>query len=126
MDCPENGAFPAILQAAGGKARRPAHLSVTGAASRPVLALFNYSRKGRFAMSSLTSWSPHVLSLLRLASGAAFMAHGTQKWLSFPPRSFAQPELFSMTGAGGAIEFIGRSEGRRGGKNVVRQCRYWW
>src|SRR3546814_9030043 len=78
MDCPENGAFPAILQAAGGKAWRPAHLSVTGAASRPVLALFNYSRKGRFAMSSLTSWSPHVLSLLRIASGAAFMAHGTR------------------------------------------------
>lgn len=58
-------------------------------------------------MASLTSWSPHVLSLLRVASGAAFMAHGTQKWLSFPPRSFPQSELFSMTGAGGTIELIG-------------------
>lgn len=58
-------------------------------------------------MASLTSWSPHVLSLLRVASGAAFMAHGTQKWLNFPPRSFAQPEVFSMTGASGAIELIG-------------------
>src|SRR3546814_11036313 len=58
-------------------------------------------------MSSLTSWSPHVLSLLRIASGAAFMAHGTMKWLSFPPRDFPQPEVFSMTGPSGAIEFIG-------------------
>ena len=58
-------------------------------------------------MASLTSWSPHVLSLLRVASGAAFMAHGTQKWLNFPPRSFAQPELFSLGGASGAIELIG-------------------
>ena len=30
-------------------------------------------------MASLTSWSPHVLSLLRVASGAAFLAHGTMK-----------------------------------------------
>src|SRR3546814_14161512 len=58
-------------------------------------------------MSSLTSWSPHVLSLLRVASGAAFMAHGTMKWLNFPTRSFPQPEVFSMTGASGAIELIG-------------------
>jgi putative oxidoreductase len=58
-------------------------------------------------MASLTSWSPHVLSLLRVASGAAFMAHGTMKWLNFPPRSFAQPEVISMTGASGAIELIG-------------------
>jgi len=58
-------------------------------------------------MASLTSWSPHVLSLLRVASGAAFMAHGTQKWLNFPPRSFAQPELFSLGGASGAIELVG-------------------
>src|SRR3546814_3665933 len=58
-------------------------------------------------MSSLTSWAPHVLSLLRVASGAAFMAHGTMKWLNFPTRSFPQPEVFSMTGASGAIELIG-------------------
>ena len=58
-------------------------------------------------MASLSSWSPHVLSLLRVAAGAAFMAHGTQKWLSFPPRSGAAPELLSLGGASGAIELIG-------------------
>jgi putative oxidoreductase len=57
--------------------------------------------------ASLTSWSPHVLSLLRVASGAAFLAHGTQKWLNFPPRSFAAPEVMSLSGASGAIELIG-------------------
>jgi putative oxidoreductase len=58
-------------------------------------------------MASLSSWSPHVLSLLRVASGAAFMAHGTQKWLDFPPRGGAAPELLSLGGASGAIELIG-------------------
>jgi putative oxidoreductase len=58
-------------------------------------------------MASLSSWSPHVLSLLRVASGAAFMAHGTQKWLNFPPRPFPQPEILSLAGASGAIELIG-------------------
>jgi len=57
--------------------------------------------------ASLTSWSPHVLSLLRVASGAAFMAHGTQKWLNFPPRGSAAPELLSLGGASGAIELVG-------------------
>jgi putative oxidoreductase len=58
-------------------------------------------------MASLSSWSPHVLSLLRVAAGAAFMAHGTQKWLDFPPRGGAAPELLSLGGASGAIELIG-------------------
>ena len=58
-------------------------------------------------MASLTSWSPHVLSLTRAMSGAIFMAHGTQKWLNFPPRSFPQPELMSLGGASGAIELVG-------------------
>ncbi len=56
-------------------------------------------------MASLTSWSPHVLSLLRVASGAAFLAHGTMKLLNFPPGY--SPELMSMPGAAGAIELVG-------------------
>ena len=56
-------------------------------------------------MASLTSWSPHVLSLLRIASGAAFMAHGTMKWLNFPP-GFT-PELMSLPGIAGVIELVG-------------------
>lgn len=56
-------------------------------------------------MASLTSWSPHVLSLLRVASGAAFLAHGTMKWLNFPPGY--SPELMSLPGAAGVIELVG-------------------
>ena len=58
-------------------------------------------------MASLTSWSPHVLSLLRIVSALIFMAHGTQKLLNIPPRSGAAPELFSMIGVAGAIELVG-------------------
>ena len=58
-------------------------------------------------MASLTSWSPHVLSLLRVASGAAFLAHGTMKWLNFPARGGAGPELMSLSGAAGVIELVG-------------------
>ncbi len=58
-------------------------------------------------MASLTSWSPHVLSLLRVASGAAFLAHGTMKWLNFPARGGAAPELMSLSGAAGVIELVG-------------------
>ena len=57
--------------------------------------------------ASLTSWQPAVLSLLRVAAALAFMAHGTQKLLNYPPRPGAAPELFSMLGAAGAIELVG-------------------
>jgi len=36
-------------------------------------------------MSTLESWSPKVLSLLRAVSGLLFLQHGMQKVLHFPP-----------------------------------------
>ena len=57
-------------------------------------------------MASLTSWSPHVLSLLRVASGAAFLAHGTMKWLNFPP-STMEVTFTSLSGIAGLIELVG-------------------
>jgi putative oxidoreductase len=36
-------------------------------------------------MSTLESWSPKVLSLLRVVSGLLFLQHGLQKILHFPP-----------------------------------------
>ena len=59
-------------------------------------------------MASLTTWTPHILSLLRAISGLIFLEHGTQKWLNFPPGGGGgMPELFSMLGASGAIELVG-------------------
>jgi len=57
-------------------------------------------------MASLTSWSPHALSLLRVASGAAFLAHGTMKWLNFPP-STMEVTFTSLSGIAGLIELVG-------------------
>ena len=37
-------------------------------------------------MSTLDSWSPKVLSLLRAVSGLLFLQHGMQKVLNFPPK----------------------------------------
>jgi putative oxidoreductase len=37
-------------------------------------------------MSTLESWSPKVLSLLRAVSGLLFLQHGMQKVLNFPPK----------------------------------------
>jgi putative oxidoreductase len=34
-------------------------------------------------------WAPRVLSIVRIVSGLIFMAHGTQKFLSFPAGEYA-------------------------------------
>ena len=40
-------------------------------------------------MDSLGKWAPQALGILRIISGLLFLAHGTQKFLSFPPGEFA-------------------------------------
>ncbi len=52
-------------------------------------------------------YAPFLLSILRIVSGVLFLEHGTQKFLSFPPRTGAAPQLLSMYGAQGMIEIIG-------------------
>lgn len=37
----------------------------------------------------LSAWSPFALGVLRIMAGLLFMAHGTQKFLAFPPGSRA-------------------------------------
>ena len=54
------------------------------------------------------SWSPRLLSLLRIMAAFVLMAHGTQKLFSFPS-SEPQPTvpLFSLFGLAGVLETFG-------------------
>ena len=55
-----------------------------------------------------TTWTPRLLSLLRIMAGLLFMAHGTQKLLGFPayPQSGA-PAMMSLPWFAGTMELVG-------------------
>ena len=55
----------------------------------------------------MASWSPRMLSVLRIMTGLLFLEHGTQKLLNFPPRANPGPMLFSLLGFQGLLELIG-------------------
>jgi putative oxidoreductase len=52
-------------------------------------------------------WSPRILSILRIVSAFLFMAHGSQKLFGIPPGQQPRPELLSMSGIAGILEFFG-------------------
>jgi len=55
-----------------------------------------------------STWSPHLLSLLRIMSALLFLEHGTSKLLDFPPSPMpGHFQLNSMMGFSGMIEFVG-------------------
>ena len=56
----------------------------------------------------IESWQPRLLSILRIVSGLIFLAHGTQKFLSFPGGERAGSGLaFDNPGAfAGLIELV--------------------
>lgn len=56
--------------------------------------------------TTLASWTPRVLSLLRFMSGLLLLQHGTQKILSFPPSGRPAVEIASLTGVSGLIELV--------------------
>jgi putative oxidoreductase len=53
-------------------------------------------------MNGLNSWSPKVLSLLRIVSGLLFLEHGLQKVLHFPPAPPPPPAAAAAAAAGAA------------------------
>ena len=55
----------------------------------------------------LTSWTPRMLSVLRIVTGLLFLEHGTGKLLGFPPSDHAAPALLSLIGVQGALELVG-------------------
>jgi putative oxidoreductase len=58
-------------------------------------------------MSFLDSWSPRLLSVLRIVSAFMFMTHGAQKWLGFPAPPSSPVTLMSLGGAAGVLELGG-------------------
>lgn len=59
-------------------------------------------------MGFLQSWSPRLLSVLRIVSAYLFMLHGTAKILGFPAMPmFANVSLTSLTGISGLLELVG-------------------
>lgn len=56
----------------------------------------------------LASWSPRMLSILRIVSGLIFLEHGTQKFLSFPAGQMASigPAFDSPSSFSGIIELV--------------------
>jgi putative oxidoreductase len=55
----------------------------------------------------IASWSPRMLSVLRIMTGLLFLEHGTQKFFAFPPRANPAPALFSLLGLQGILELVG-------------------
>lgn len=55
--------------------------------------------------TTLNSWAPRVLSVVRIMGGLIFMAHGTQKLLGFPAGDM-NPPMFSMGWTAGVIELV--------------------
>ena len=55
----------------------------------------------------LSSWAPRLLSLMRIILAFLFTAHGSQKLFNLPPGKMPTPELFSIVGLAGVLEFGG-------------------
>jgi putative oxidoreductase len=52
------------------------------------------------------TWSPRLLSVVRIIAGLLFMQHGLTKYFGFPVASPAGFQMLSLAGAAGAIEII--------------------
>ncbi len=57
--------------------------------------------------SLINTWTPRLLSILRIVSGFLFVEHGTQKWLEFPVPRPNPTVLWSPSGVAGVLELVG-------------------
>jgi putative oxidoreductase len=52
------------------------------------------------------TWSPPMLSVLRIVVGLLFLEHGLSKYFGFPGPSPATFHVFGMLGLAGAVEIV--------------------
>ena len=58
--------------------------------------------------TTLTTWAPRVLSILRIVAGLLLLQHGAQKILHFPPGGQGGGiDLSTLAGWSGPIELVG-------------------
>jgi putative oxidoreductase len=55
----------------------------------------------------LQRWTPQLLSVLRIFSALAFLEHGAQKLLGFPPATMPRPMPMSLLWFAGILELCG-------------------
>jgi putative oxidoreductase len=54
------------------------------------------------------TWSPRLLSVLRIMTALMFLQHGTAKYLGFPKvAAFDNLQFMSLLGASGVLELVG-------------------
>jgi len=59
-------------------------------------------------LADLSTWTPRVLSVLRIVTGFLLMAHGMQKLLGYPPsKQGGTFPLASFMGFAGTLELVG-------------------
>jgi putative oxidoreductase len=68
---------------------------------------FSRRHEGMQYLNFLGRYSPYILATLRIVTGLIFMEHGTQKLFGFPASERGMPELLSLPGLSGVMEFIG-------------------
>src|SRR5690606_23816503 len=57
--------------------------------------------------NTCTTWSPRVLSILRIVAGYCLLWHGTSKYFGFPGGAIENLQITSLMGVAGLIEIIG-------------------
>jgi len=57
--------------------------------------------------AAMATWTPPLLSVLRIVAAFLFIEHGTQKWLDFPAPRTSPVVLWSLGGVAGLMELVG-------------------
>lgn len=55
----------------------------------------------------IETWSPRILSIMRIVAAFLFMQHGGQKLFGFPSPQRYEFDLFSLSGIAGVLELFG-------------------